>query len=230
MRRTYISPEYTYSKVYGTFNTLEQSSFFGSKMLKITDTVSIDNQNIIYYQNQNNEQLDLSVESLLPSVVYSSSVDKQTNHTLVIDPSQSDIQKNNLTSWVMTIDLETILTDYVYALIKQSRTFNGVHNYMTSNGDVSFSMKDYIKKNVFNRYRFDHLKLFLTYNSLPNSSSQLRFQNTWDNTINLTSNQLTKFQTNTTYDSSSVIVTFLQQQPSTLYNFNYFFSLYWVRL
>ena len=59
MRRNYISPEYDYVKVYGTYNMTEQSSFFGSKMLKIDDSVSLDNQNLIYYQNINDEQIKL---------------------------------------------------------------------------------------------------------------------------------------------------------------------------
>ena len=232
MRRNYISPEFTYTNVYGTYNTVEQSSFFGSKMLKIDNTISVETQNIIYYQNQNGEQLDVSVESLLPSVVYSASLDKQLNSTLALNQSQGTTQSSTMTSWVLTIDLETILTDYVFALLKRNRTFNGVSNIMTANGDVSFSMKQYIENNVFGQYRFDHLDLFLSYNSLTASSTpqELRYQNTWDNTINIGKNQLKTFQTKTSFDSSSVVVTFLQQQPSNLYNFNYFFSLYWVRL
>jgi hypothetical protein len=47
MRRTYISPEYQKRAVYGTLNMVEESTFFGAKMLEIEDTISIDNQDII---------------------------------------------------------------------------------------------------------------------------------------------------------------------------------------
>ena len=88
MRRSYISPEYQTKAVYGTLNMLEESTFFGAKMLEIEDSITIDTLDIIYYQNQNGEQLDLSIESSFASIVYSSSDDKKSNHTLVLDPSQ----------------------------------------------------------------------------------------------------------------------------------------------
>ena len=46
MRRTYISPEFIYQKVNGTFNMQEHSSFFGSKMIEIDDEIVIKNDNI----------------------------------------------------------------------------------------------------------------------------------------------------------------------------------------
>ena len=46
MRRTYISPEFDYKPIFGTMNMLEQSSFFGSKMLEIEDKIDIKNENI----------------------------------------------------------------------------------------------------------------------------------------------------------------------------------------
>ena len=52
MRRSYISPEYTESSIYGTFNMLEESNFFAAKMLEIEDSIYISNQNIIYYQKK----------------------------------------------------------------------------------------------------------------------------------------------------------------------------------
>jgi hypothetical protein len=51
MRRSYISPEFDHNDVYGTFNMIEESNFFGSKMLEIEDSIYIDVQNLIYYQN-----------------------------------------------------------------------------------------------------------------------------------------------------------------------------------
>jgi len=47
MRRTYISPEFEYKKVYGTFNMKEESSFFGSKMLEIDDILELTEQSIV---------------------------------------------------------------------------------------------------------------------------------------------------------------------------------------
>jgi hypothetical protein len=81
MRRTYISPEFEYKKVHGSLNMLEQSTFFGSKMLEISDKIEILNENVVYFQLPNGEQLNLEAEKNLPQVVYDTVLDKQTNHS-----------------------------------------------------------------------------------------------------------------------------------------------------
>ena len=82
MRRTYISPEFEYSRVYGTFNMKESINYYGSKMLEIEDYIYIDIQNIIYYQRPSGEQINLSAETSIDSPVYSTSADKEKNHSL----------------------------------------------------------------------------------------------------------------------------------------------------
>ena len=72
---------------------VEESNFFGAKMLEIEDSVLISNQNIIYYQMPSGEQLDLSIENTLQSYVYSSIDDKYNNHQLIIDESQTTYSK-----------------------------------------------------------------------------------------------------------------------------------------
>ena len=119
MRRNYISPEFEYRKVFGTLNMKEESTFFGSKMLEIEDIIELHNQGIIYYQNSNNEQIDLDIERSLNPIVYSASDDKKNNHTLVIDESQSDPQRNNLTKYIMTINLKNILENlYLFIFLQ----------------------------------------------------------------------------------------------------------------
>ena len=97
MRRSYISPEFDYNRVFGTLNMKEESSFFGSKRLEIEDFLEVHNQGIVYFQNLLNEQLDLDVEKTSSPIIYLASDDKKLNHTLVLDDSQNDFQKNGLT-------------------------------------------------------------------------------------------------------------------------------------
>ena len=204
MRRSYISPEYQTKAVYGTLNMLEESTFFGAKMLEIEDSITIDTLDIIYYQNQNGEQLDLSIESSFASIVYSSSDYKQKDHTLVLDPSQPKSQLDNNTRWILTIDLKTIITDYLFATLKKFRTFEGIKNEMNIYTNTDTAIKSYINYNILNRYRY---------------------KSTWDkNSIN-TSNLLTKLQTETEFDESSIKVTFNQEKPSSTYRFDYYFNI-----
>ena len=224
MRRSYISPEYQTKAVYGTLNMLEESTFFGAKMLEIEDSITIDTLDIIYYQNQNGEQLDLSIESSFASIVYSSSDDKKSNHTLVLDPSQPKYQLDNNTRWILTIDLKTIITDYLFATLKKFRTFEGIKNDMNIYANTDTAIKSYINYNILNRYRYKTIQLYVNYVDLRNQNT-LRYKNTWDkNSIN-TSNLLTKLQTETEFDESSIKVTFNQEKPSSTYRFDYYFNI-----
>ena len=224
MRRSYISPEYQTKAVYGTLNMLEESTFFGAKMLEIEDSIVIDTLDIIYYQNQNGEQLDLSIESSFASIVYSSSDNKKSNHTLVLDPSQPKFQLDNNTRWILTIDLKTIITDYLFATLKKFRTFEGIKNDMNIYVNTDTAIKSYINYNILNRYRYKSIQLYVNYVDLRNQST-LRYNNNWNkNSIN-TSSLLTKLQTETEFDESSIKVTFNQEKPSSTYRFDYYFNI-----
>lgn len=224
MRRSYISPEYLTKSVYGTLNMLEESTFFGAKMLEIEDSIIIDVLDIIYYQNQNGEQLDLSIESSFASIVYSSSDDKKSNHTLVLDTSQPKFQLDNNTKWILTIDLKTIIINYLFATLKKFRTFEGIKNDMNIYTNTDTAIKSYINYNILNRYRYKSIELYVNYVDLRNQNT-LRYNSTWSkNSIN-TSNILTKLQTETEFDESSIKVTFNQERPSSTYRFDYYFNI-----
>lgn len=224
MRRSYISPEYVYKNVFGTYNMTEQSTFFGSKMLDIEDSIYIGDNNIIYYQNLENEQLDLLIENSLQPIIYNAGNDKKSNHTLVIDDSQNQYQKDNQTRWIMDIDLSSILTNYIFASLKQARTFEGVKNNMTLYNDVNVAIKEYITTNVLNRYKYSKIELYLKYNDLR-SQHVLRYKNNWNNTIISNDNLVKRIQTETSYDYSTLRLFFNQEKPSSQYSFDYYFNI-----
>ena len=224
MRRSYISPEYQTKSVYGTLNMLEESTFFGAKMLEIEDSININNLDIIYYQTLNNEQLDLSIESSLVSYVYSSSLDKQNNHTLVIDESQPKYQLDNNTKWLLTIDLKSIISNYLFATLKKYRTFEGIKNNMNIYNNTDTAIRSYINYNILNRYRYKGIELYINYQDLRNQNI-LKYNNTWSaNNVDI-KNILTKIQTETEFDESSIKISFNQEKPSSTYKFNYYFNI-----
>jgi hypothetical protein len=231
MRRSYISPEFEYNRVFGTLNMKEESSFFGSKMLEIEDSLELHNQGIVYFQNLLNEQLDLDVEKTSNPIIYLVSDDKKSNHTLVLDDSQNDFQKNGLTKYIITIDLKAILENYLFAILKQYRTFEGVRNSMCSTKDVNFSIRNYITKNVVDRYKFDRIELYVRYQDLRDQNLR-RYSNVWvsDESISVKEYLNSKIQTDTEFDFSSIRVLFNQEKSSQEYNFEYYFKLFWVKL
>ncbi len=228
MRRNYISLEFTYKPVFGTLNMREQSTFFSSKMIEIDDILEFHNQGLIYYQNGRKEQLDFDIEKSLAPVVYSVADDKKSNHQLIIDDSQSDSQRNNLTKYILTIDLKTLLNNFLFATLKQYRTFEGVRNNMCYTNDVSYSIKEYVTKNIVDRYKFSKLELYLKYIDLREQNVR-RFSNMWNSSDDMSQDQylVKKIETETEYDFSSVRVRFNQEKSSQQYSFEYYFKLFW---
>jgi len=229
MRRSYISPEYQHKRVYGTFNMVEESNFFSSKMLEIEDSISIDVQDIIYYQNLKGEQLDYAIESSLQSYIYSSITDKKENHTLILDEKQQIYQKDKNTKWILTIDLEKILKNYLFSIMKKHRSFEGIRTDMTLNDDVNISLKSYIVNNVYNRYKLKNIDFYISYNSLRNQNV-LRYKNRWEYKSISNNNKMTKLQTETSIDGSIIKLNFAQDRSSQDYNFDYFFNLIFDKL
>jgi hypothetical protein len=229
MRKNYISPEFKYNNVYGTFNMKEESSFFGSKMLEIEDSISISDVNLIYYQSIDKSQMDLSSESTIRPIVYNVSSDKESNHTIKIDEAQTEYDLNNNTKWIIDINVNDILVNYLFATLKQARTFEGVQNSMTIYNDVDFAIKEYIKNNVLNRYKFSKIELYLKYNDLRNQNI-LRYKNKWNQNAMKDGSILKKIQTETAYDYSTIKLKFSQEQPSSKYIFDYYFNLFFDKI
>lgn len=224
MRRSYMSPEYSNTQIYGTFNMVEESNFFAAKMLEVEDSIYVSNQNIIYYQKSTGEQIDLAIESSLPTQVYSASDNMKSHQKLTLDDAQLDYQKESNTKWILNIDLVNILSDYLFAVIKRYRTFEGISNPLTRTNDVNTAIREYISNNVTNRYKLSRLDLYVSYTDLR-SQNVLRYKNTWKSTISLDSNLLKKKQMDVAFDESTLKVLFTQEKPSFQYNFDYSFNI-----
>jgi hypothetical protein len=226
MRRSYISPEFNYVPVNGSFNMLEQSSFFGSKMLEIADSIDIKDESVIYYQQNNNEQLDLTIESALPQIVYDTVLDKSINHTLTLDLSQ----RTNNPRWILDIKLKKILKNYIFANLKKFRTFEGIQNSMLVSKNVDDSINRYIELNILSRYRFKNVELYYKPIDLL-TSGELKLENKFDVNIEIFPNSLfTKIQTETDPEYRDVKVYFYQDKDFSKFSFNYYFNLYFEKL
>jgi len=232
MRRRYVSPEFEQSRVFGTFNMVETSTLFASKMLEIEDEINLTEQSVIYYQNSQSEQIDISVETSTDPITYRLVDDKFVNSELIIDPSQNDFQRNTKTKWILTINLKTLLSNYIFAVLKEYRTFEGIKNSMTSRNSVDTAMREYILKNVLNRYKLESVSLYLKYNDLRRQNA-LRYKNNWSTNTTQISNSSyknSKIETQTAFDFTSIKVLFSQERNSDLFNFDYYYTIFWKKL
>jgi hypothetical protein len=224
MRKKGISPEYNYLSVPGSFNMLEKRSFFGSKMMDIEDTIYLDNRDIVYYQQSNGEQVDLNQELSLDSYIYSIRTNKLNNHKLSLDPTQSELDKNNKTKWVVEINLRNILKNYIYAQLKNKRTFANILNSNTIEKNVNMSINRYIDYNIIDRYDYSNIEFFLEYKSL-NDNNIKRFETNYDYLIENNSNRFKSIRTIFSNDRSFVRILFTQQEDSKNYTFDYYFNI-----
>jgi hypothetical protein len=208
----------------------EQKSFFGSKMLDIEDSISIEDTDIIYYQNDNREQINETQEELLDPYTYSPSDDKEVNHTLIYDKSQTEFDKINNTKWILDINLREILKNYIFIQLKRSRAFEGILNVKTRDSSVNQSIYDYIVSNLLDRYKFNKIDLFIKYKSLlddnnlqPNieDSSNINY----DSNISDVSNIENKVEYNLDYDEKFLKVNFKQSKVRSEFKFNYYFNI-----
>jgi hypothetical protein len=229
MRRTYISPEFDYKPIFGTMNMLEQSSFFGSKMLEIEDKIDIKNENIIFYQLNTKEQLDFDAERNLPQIIYDAVNDKGINHVLFIDESQTQTDMNNNTKWIADIEIQKILRNYLFATMKKYRTFEGVRNNMTISNNVDSALYEYIDRNVLSRYKFTKVEMFIKYIDILTVGG-LRYKNIYDAGIEGSTSLFTKIQTETDANDLDIRIKFYQEKPSSQYSFKYYYNIYFEKL
>jgi hypothetical protein len=228
MRRTYISPEYKYLNKPGSLNMQESTSFFGSKMMDIEDTVIADSSNIVYYTSSTGEQISFNLEKNNPAIVYNTVLDKESNHIITQDKAQSQTQIDTNCRWIIDIDLKKILQNYLFAQLKSARTFEGVLNTNTIYGNVDDAVRQYIDKNLISRYGFIGIDFYVEYVELS-IQGRLRFVNHFTE-ITSPSSTTTRIQSTSNFDNSKLTVIFNQELPTTSHVFDYYFIPKWQKV
>lgn len=138
--------------------------------------------------------------------------------------NQADSQKSDKTKWTLNISLKDILLNYIFGLLKEYRTFEGVSNHMTSYNDVDVAIKNYINNNVLNRYRFKSIDLYLQYKDLKGQNI-LRYNNNFSQLAETNGTKLNKIEVFTDYNQTLLEVRFNQEKSSSEYSFDYYFNL-----
>jgi hypothetical protein len=78
--------------------------------------------------------------------------------------------------------------------------------------------------NVLDRYKYKGIELYVRYQDLRNQSL-LRYNNTWSTNIIDPAYKVTKIQSETEFDQSSIRIMFNQEKPSSAYKFEYYFNI-----
>ncbi len=226
MRRNYISDEFKNNSVNGTLSMVEKSTFFGSKMMMIDDNILIDSSNIIYYQNEKSEQINLQLELTYEPLYINLNNVKQSNIIVYMDNNGfNDVNNSN---WIIEINYKKILLDYLFGILKNIRTFQGIYRENTQNNSVDLSIIDYISLNILDKYLYSSIDLWISYNNL-NDDQNLKYSNKFNENIMSDENINKEFEK--IYSDEKIIkFKFKSKKDTSKYSFDYYFNIKYNRI
>lgn len=163
MRKNFLSKEYSLEPIQGTFEMKELRNFFSSKILEIEDEMVVNENNIIWQENENKTQ-GIGLDTI--NRVFNTFDVKNDNHSVRIEPTQSEQQRREYTRWEFNFNIREIIEQYLFAQLKKNRTFAGISNELTFNNSVDSAILQYIRDNVYPRIEFDRIELFIKYYKL----------------------------------------------------------------
>jgi len=223
--------------VNGTYNLIEQKVFFNSKIMDIEDEIIIDNKSIQYYQIiDNNDDFGFGYQyytkiskekfEFLDVIVL-----KKSNHSITL-LQQDDVDKMYNTKWSININSRNILREYLFAKVKEYRTFKTLKSSDFLNKNINASIYDYINNNILDRYMVSKTNLYIKYVNITDNSVisetikqyNPKYDHSVKNDINYVKNANT-LQSNTADVLSDIIINYSQTKPSTEYKFDYYYEI-----
>lgn len=255
MRKSFLTREYASIGISGTLNMKEMRNFFSSKILEIEDEIIVDENNIIWQENENMTQ-GIGIDNI--NRILNSYDLKNDNHTIRIQPNQTDQQKREFTRWEFTFNIREIVTQYLFAQLKKNRTFAGIPNDKTFDNSVDQAILQYINDNVYPRIEFSRIDLYIEYFTLSEPIPGLFTDNNEpvialqfdpkfrqeiitptplsgettdqynDRVTDLRKNLLVKnFQLNTDPQQDLATLIYKQTENSLNFKFDYYFNVVW---
>jgi len=236
--------KFTTEKVHGVYNIVEEPTFFCSKVMDIEDIVEITDKSIEYYQiyengnPYNNNGYQYFVKNFTEQFYILDAVKLKLNNHNIVLVQQSSLDEQFNTKWQIQINVKTILTEYLFAKIKEARTFKSMKPSNFINNNINQSVYDYITNNLLDRYRFSKLDLFVQYIDIKNNQlySDLaikQYDPMYSSSIELDEyivKNLNLQQDSLVDTLADVYVLYSQIKPSTDYKFDYYFNVYFEKI
>jgi len=247
MKDSLMLKKYKVESVSGSYNLTEEKTFFGTKIMDIEDSISITDKSIQYYEldivgtpleEANNGYQYQELNKTIEIVRIFDVVDiKNNNHK--IKKTLQDVQSEiNNTHWEITIDIKSILRQYLFGKIKEMRTFKSMMNTTFINKNINNSIYNYIDKNILDRYELDKIELYVKYIDIKNNViySNLAIKQ-YDPLFNQ-SIELDKYlvrNTNLKLDLyldklAPITVDYYQIKSSSEYKFDYYYNVYFKKI
>ena len=223
--------------VNGTYNLIEQKVFFNSKIMDIEDEIIIDNKSIQYYQIiDNNDDFGYGYQYYIKTTKEKFEfldviVLKKNNHSITL-LQQDDVDKMYNTKWSININTKNILREYLFAKIKEYRTFKTIKSSDFLNKNINTSIYDYINNNILDRYMVYKTNLYIKYINITDNSviseTIKQYDPKYDYSVKNANNYVKNantLQLDTSDSLSNMIINYSQTKPSTEYKFDYYYEI-----
>lgn len=233
MKDDLIITRFKTEPIIGTKETRDVKTFFGSKMVKIEDTILIDNSNIQYSEvfnatNQNNNGYQYFKDNdNIEKIRYKNLSDLKLNNHDINLVSQPEIDLKNNTQWLIKINWKNILIEYIFYQLKKMRTFKCIKYTDILNENINLYIKEYIKENLLNRYEFSELNFYIEYFDLEdgdeNIDPNLLFNPIFDINVKNEGNRVKNI--NAIKSKDFLNINYKQTKSSEEMKFNYYFDI-----
>jgi hypothetical protein len=245
MKDSLMLKKYKTEKVPGTYNLIEEKTFFGTKIMDIEDYIEITDKSIQYYElnvsgtsQENNGYQYYELNTFIEDVIIQDIVNiKNENHTIKKTLQSKETEINN-THWKIKIDIKSILSQYIFGKIKETRTFKSIESSVFINRNINKSIYEYIENNILDRYELDNIELYVKYIDIKNNIiySNLaikQYDPLFNQSIEIEENRVrnTNLKLDLYLDKlAPITVDYYQTKSSTEYKFDYYFNLYFKKI
>lgn len=174
MRKDTIVRDYSQLFINGVVNMREKTNMLSGKMMDIEDEIRVS------YNYTVEDLSNINTASSSNNVSYNF-IKQKAIKNLMLDPSQTSIDKSNLTKWIFELDTTYLLREFLYNEIYTNNphsSFRDIRPGDLQGNKISKACYDYIDKNVISRYRLKDFILWTSYyelklGSVPGSGSNI---------------------------------------------------------
>lgn len=253
MRETLILKKFKKEPVYGTYNLNEKETFFGSKIMELEDEIVINDKSIRYFQYfvdaapddaaaqelaKNNGYQYFELNKLIEKFYLLDVVDLKLRNHVIYRATQTSIDEKYNTKWIIEVNIKNILREYLFAKIKERRTFKSITYDKFLNKDINKSIYEYINNNLLDRYAFNYIDFYVKYidikqNASWSSSVFKQFDPQFKSDIELEEykNKSVNVEISNFIDPlADLKISYFQTKPSTDYKFDYYFNIYYKKI
>jgi hypothetical protein len=221
MRKDSIVKDFKPISVSGVHNMYNKSNFLCTNLMDIEDTININNFET----------------NILNSELYSYNFQKHNSLNVYLDESQTKIESDSNTKWILKFDSKQLLREYLYNEIFTYNPFSEFKNIPEEQIPVGKTVndlcKEYIEYNLLSKYKVKEFIVYVKYNSLKNDKIPGTDINILYKTpifSKLAINPIKETISSKQYTDGIIEYTYKQSKSSQFFSFIYYYDVIYEKI